>query len=265
MIDPADRPTGLYGLVWVVDRLLGPEGCPWDKEQTHASLHRYLLEEAYELIDAIDSGVDSRIREELGDVLLQPVLHAQIAKQRTADTAEQWDTDSVAETICEKLIRRHPHVFGDVAVETADEVLRNWDAIKATEKDRESPGSLLEGVPRAMPGMARAYEVSRRAARAGFEWPHLNAVFDKLHEEEAELRSAVDSGDAARVEAEVGDLLFTAVNVARWAGVDPEQALRLMLDRFTDRFQHMERAADKPLRELGADEWDALWNSAKDC
>jgi tetrapyrrole methylase family protein/MazG family protein len=244
-------------LARVSDRLLGPGGCPWDQAQTHESLKKYLLEEAYEVLDAIDTGSMPKLREELGDLLLQPVMHAQMRK-----LAGDFDIDDVAREIVEKLIRRHPHVFGDVSVADADEVLKNWDRIKRTEKG-DAPASVLAGVPVGMASLLRAHEVSKRAARVGFEWPHIEAVFAKLYEEEAELREAVSSGDPDRVEAEIGDLLFTAVNIARWLGVEPEEALRKMLNRFSARFRCMEQSAAKDLHDLGADEWDALWIEAK--
>lgn len=249
-------------LAHVVDRLLGPGGCPWDQAQTHESLKRYLVEETYEVLEAIDSGRMEMLREELGDLLLQPVLHAQIRKLRT----QEFDIDDVAREIVAKLVRRHPHVFGNIDVADADEVLRNWDRIKQAEKGKpaEETPSILAGVPKAMPALLRAFEVSKRAARSGFEWPNIESVFDKLREEEAELKIEISAGDAERIESEVGDLLFTAVNIARWAEVEPEEALRRMLDRFTRRFMTMERLAGKALRELSAHEWDDLWNQAKE-
>lgn len=257
----AENPGGVYGLVWVVDRLLGPGGCPWDQEQTHESLKRYLIEESYELIDAIDRSDDAAMREELGDVLLQPLMHTQKKHLEGA-----WSIEEVAQGITEKLIRRHPHVFGEVAVEDAAEVLRNWDAIKRAEKkDAGAPEvvSILAGVPRAMPALLLAQEVSKRAARAGFEWPDFEGVWAKFHEEEQELRDALASEDRAAVESELGDLLFTVVNLARWAKVDAEDALRTMVNRFRGRFERMEELAGRPLSELSAEEWDDLWNQAK--
>ncbi|AIE87291.1 nucleoside triphosphate pyrophosphohydrolase [Fimbriimonas ginsengisoli] len=248
----------LEELTYVVDRLLGPGGCPWDQEQTHESLKKHLVEETYEVLDAIDEGDASKLREELGDLLLQPFMHAQIRKLRTGE----FDIDAVAHEIVEKLVRRHPHVFGDTDVANAEEVLKNWDRIKQGEKGGP-PKSILAGVPKAMPALLRAFDVSKRAARAGFEWPNMESVFDKLREEENELREEIGSGDLERIESEVGDLLFTAVNIARWAKVEPEEALRKMLDRFTRRFMAMEKAAAKPLREMSAQEWDDLWESAK--
>ena len=251
---PAPDATPLGELTHVVERLLGPGGCPWDREQTHETLRKYLLEEAYETVDAIDRGDLDALREELGDVLLQPVLHAGIRK-----AAGGWGIDDVARGIVDKLVRRHPHVFGETSVGGTDDVLRNWEAIKKA----EGKTSVLEGVPRAMPALARALLVSKRAAREGFEWPSMDGVLEKLTEEEREVREALASGDASAVEAEIGDLLFTVVNVARWAKVDPEEALRRMLDRFTRRFSHMERASEVPLGDLSPATWDALWNRAK--
>ena len=247
----------LQELVYVVDRLLGPGGCPWDQEQTHDSLKKYLLEEVYELFDAIGSRSDEAMMEELGDVLLQPLMHAAMKKRDGG-----YGPQEVAATLVSKLVRRHPHVFGDVSAADSDEVLRNWDRIKAEEKG-EKPASRLAGIPSSMPALARAYAVSKRAVRVGFEWSDIDAVFDKLHEEEVELRGAIASGDHEAKMAEVGDLLFTAVNLARWAGVEPEEALRQMLNRFTDRFMHMERHASKALEDLSPEEWDGLWESAK--
>ncbi len=244
-------------LAGVVDRLLGPGGCPWDQAQTHESLKKYLLEEAYETLDAIDSGSSDSLREELGDLLLQPMMHAQMRK-----LAGEFDIDEVARGITEKLVRRHPHVFGDLSVEDADEVLRNWDKIKQGEKGGE-PQSILAGVPRGMASLLRAHEVSKRAVRVGFEWPNLEAVFHKLREEESELREALSTGSQERVESEIGDLLFTVVNIARWLKVEPEEALRKMLNRFTARFMHMEEAAGQDLRNLSPAEWDQLWEEAK--
>lgn len=255
----SDHPGGFYGLVWIVDRLLGPGGCPWDQEQTHESLKRHLIEESYELVDAIDEGNTAKMVEELGDVLLQPVMHTQMEK-----AAGRWDIEIACKSISDKLVRRHPHVFGDVAVENSDEVLRNWDAIKASENPEagaSEPKSVLAGVPRSLPALLRAYEVSKRAARAGFEWESLDGVWDKLREEEAELREAMETGEG--VAEEIGDFLFTVVNIGRWLEVEPEDALRTMVDRFTQRFQAMEQAAAKPLRELSFGEWDDLWNEAK--
>lgn len=248
--------VGLEGVVRLVDRLLGPGGCPWDQAQTHESLKPHLIEESYELLDAIDLGDRDKLCEELGDVLLQPVLHAQIAAKNGG-----FDTRDVADALIAKLVRRHPHVFGDVDANDAETVLRNWDRIKKSEGGEEK--SILAGVPRSLPALLRALQVSKRAARVGFEWPNLESVLEKVDEERAELAEAIGSGEQGRIAAELGDLLFTLVNVARWCKVDPEDALRAMLDRFTRRFQHMESLAGRPLAELGPQEWDDLWNASK--
>ncbi|MFI5386312.1 MAG: nucleoside triphosphate pyrophosphohydrolase [Fimbriimonadales bacterium] len=272
LVFPGDGPgpsTPLYQLVEVSERLLGPGGCPWDRAQTHESLKKYLLEETYEVLEAIDSGSDDKFREELGDLILQPVMHAQMKK-----LAGGFDIDDVANEIVLKLVRRHPHVFGDAIAEDPDAVLENWDRIKRAEKgqsDETANGakgangdrSILTGVPKAMPSLLRAHEISKRAARCGFEWPDIDAVFDKLREEETELREALATGDGERIESEIGDLLFTAVNIARWAGVEPEEALRQMLDRFASRFMSMEAMAIRPLRDLSPEEWNELWEQAK--
>ncbi|MCC6685461.1 MAG: nucleoside triphosphate pyrophosphohydrolase [Fimbriimonadaceae bacterium] len=247
---------GLQGLADVVSRLMEPEsGCPWDLEQTHFTLKKYLIEEAYELIEAIDREDREGMMEELGDVLLQPMMHAEISRRRGV-----FDLQQVAQEEAEKLVRRHPHVFGDKIANTADEVLANWDNVKRAEKERTS---ILEGIPTAMPQLLRALETSKRAARAGFEWPNLSGVFEKLHEELAELHEAIEGGDRKAQGGELGDLLFTVVNVARWLKIDPEEALRLMLTRFTARFRVMEQSSDKPLHELSPERWDELWEQAK--
>lgn len=255
--EEARRSAALGKLIWIVDRLLGPGGCPWDREQTHETLKRHLLEEAYEVLDAIDSGSMEALREELGDLILQPIMHAQMEH-----IEGNFDIADVADSINDKLIRRHPHVFGEVEAADSEAVLANWDRIKREEKGAV-PASVLAGVPTGMASLLRAFEVSKRAARNGFEWPDIEAVFDKLREEETELREALDAGIPDRIEAEVGDLLFTAVNIARWAKVEPEEALRKMLNRFTERFLMMELEANRPLRELSPEEWDALWEASK--
>lgn len=249
---------GFEGLVAVVAALRAPDGCPWDREQTHESLKPHLLEETYEVLEAVDSHDPIALREELGDLLLQVLMHSQIASETGA-----FDIEQVIERLIEKLVSRHPHVFGDAHAETAEQVLKNWDKTKRAQKGR---ASVLEGVPRAMPALARAQEISKRAARVGFEWETIEGVLDKLREEEAELRQAIVSGDRVRIESEIGDLLFTMVNIARHMQIDAEQALHSMVARFTRRFQWMEAEAarqNRALDNLDADEWEALWQQAK--
>ncbi len=250
--------TEIGKLVEVVDRLLGPGGCPWDQEQTHESLKKHLLEEVYEVFDAIDSGDRDRLCSELGDLLLQPIMHAQMQARDG-----NFSISEAANGITEKLIRRHPHVFGDVKVADANEVLQNWDSIKQKESGSETPPSILDGVPKTMPSLHRAFEVSKRAARVGFEWPNQAAVFEKLEEELAELNLAIEANDLDQIESEIGDLLFTVVNIARWNEIEPEEALRKMISRFTSRFNNIEQNAFKPLRDLSPDEWEKLWEDAK--
>lgn len=254
----ADHPGGFYGLVWVMDRLLGPGGCPWDQEQTHESLIKHLIEEAYELVEAIEAKDEEAMKEELGDCLLQPVFHAQMKARDGA-----WSVEAPIKAITDKLIRRHPHVFGEVDVADAQEVLRNWDKIKTSEKGGEVKKSVLAGVPGSLPALHRAMIVSRRAARCGFEWPDLDAVWQKVREEEREFLEACQTGDKERMASELGDLLFTYVNVARWLDLDPEESLRKMLGRFTHRFQTMESLSEAPLAELSPEAWDDLWMTAK--
>lgn len=244
-------------LVEVMARLRAPDGCPWDREQTHASLRRYLLEEAYEAVEAIDDGDPEHLCEELGDVLLQVVFHAQIARE-----AGRFDMRDVVSGITEKLIRRHPHVFGGASAKTAEEVTRRWDAIKRAERGGKEAGSLLDGVSRSLPALSRACELQKRAARAGFDWDDAAGPAEKVREELAEALSAPPE----EREAEVGDLLFAVVNLARKLGVDPEVALTGASAKFERRFRYVEeRLAEKGLRpaDVTLAEMDALWEEGK--
>jgi tetrapyrrole methylase family protein / MazG family protein len=246
----------------IIAALRAPDGCPWDREQTHASLKKYLLEESYETLEAIDGGDPAMLCEELGDVLLQIALHSQIAEE-----AGEFTIADVIAGISRKMVRRHPHVFGDVEVSGSAEVLRNWEAIKAAEKsDRPPDASALDGIPREAPALMKAMETSKRAVKVGFEWERLEDVWAKVHEELDELKAASESGDAGEVRDELGDLLFTLVNVARWLKVDPEESLRRMLDRFSMRFRHMEASLagqGKKMEDLPLSELDRLWDEAK--
>jgi tetrapyrrole methylase family protein/MazG family protein len=243
-------------LTGIIARLRGPDGCPWDKEQTHQTLRENLLAEAYEALEALDGKDAAALCEELGDLLLQIVLHAQIAK----DSGE-FEIGDVVGGISAKLIRRHPHIFGGTKVKDAKEVMHNWEQLK--KEERAEGKSMLAGVPPQMPALAYAYEISRRAVRVGFEWPNLEGVIDKIAEEVAEIKAAASQEEKAQ---EIGDLLFTIVNYARWEGVDPESALREANRKFYRRFVKVEEIARRRGRELQSlsfQEWDGLWEEAK--
>ncbi|MGV8082097.1 MAG: nucleoside triphosphate pyrophosphohydrolase [Coriobacteriia bacterium] len=249
---------GFDEFVELIAALRAPDGCPWDREQTHRTIAKNMIEEAYEAVHAIESGDTFELREELGDVLLQVVLHAQIA----ADDGE-FTIDDVVETISEKIIRRHPHVFGDAAAGTAGEVLANWDRIKLGERAEKKQG-LLDTVPHALPALMLAQTISRKAVSAGFEWDTLEGVWAKVHEEIDELK-ATEPGSKEAAD-EIGDLLFTIVNLARKQGIDAETALRGTCGKFRSRWSAMEDAAHAQghdIAELTLDEQEALWQQAK--
>ena len=249
-------------LLEVMARLRGEAGCPWDKEQTHLSLKPCLLEESYELLDALDSGDANKLKEELGDVLLQVIFHAQIAREEGRFTIE----DVIAQ-LTEKLIRRHPYVFaGEPLPEDAASVLKQRMQIKASEKEHGEVKSALGNVPKAMPALARAQSISRRAAHLGFEWPDIEQVWKKVDEEIHELKEAAASGNTLRTGEEVGDLLFTLVNIARFLDVESEEVLAQTVDRFIRRFQHIEtklREANKSFDQSSLEEMDRYWEEAK--
>lgn len=243
-------------LVAIIARLRAPDGCPWDKEQTHQTLRANLLAECYETLEALDEGDPARLSEELGDLLLQIVLHAQIAKDN-----DEFEIGDVIESIATKIIRRHPHVFGKAKVRDAEEVMHNWEDLKKGE--REEGTSMLAGVPKEMPALAYALEISRRAVRVGFEWENIEGVIDKLAEESKEIKDAESLEEKER---EYGDLLFTLVNVARWEGIDAEAALRAANRKFYRRFTRMEelgREKGLVLNKLSFKEMDGLWEEAK--
>lgn len=244
-----------------MQRLLAPDGCPWDREQTLETLRPFVIEEAFEVVDAIDRKQPAALKEELGDLLLQIVFQAELARK------EGWFTpNDVVDAISDKLISRHPHVFGDLKVADSKEVLRNWEALKDKEKAAKGERGRLGGVPKGMPALLRAVRVGEKAASVGYDWPDAGGPRAKIDEELRELDEAVAGGDAARIEAELGDVLFSLVSFARKGGVDPEAALRGTLDRFTKRFEHAEKAAQAKGQELGKmtpAELDALWQSAK--
>ncbi len=253
---------GFVELVEVMARLRDPEaGCPWDREQTPQTLKRYVIEEAYEVVEAVDLGRPDKLREELGDLLLQVVFHAQLASEEGL-----FDINDVSRGIVEKLIRRHPHVFGGLSVSGTEQVLQNWEQIKRGEAGYEDRKSSLDGIPAGLPALMRALEVSKRVVKVGFEWPTVDQVLDKVDEELGELRLEIAARDTGRVADELGDLLFTLVNVARQLGIDPEDALRRMTGRFAGRFRHIEAHAagsGRALADLSLAEMEAVWQQAK--
>lgn len=262
------------GLVALQKRLRAPNGCPWDREQTHESLRPFLVEEAYEVLDAMEKGDAEKFAGELGDLLLQIVFHAELARE-----AGRFDIGDVIHAVHTKMVRRHPHVFGKLKAGTSAEVLKNWEQIKAEERVGESRAakgakhamdSVLAGVPRGLPALLEAYQLTRRAANIGFDWENIEGVLEKLEEEILELREAFrqpqKSGLQAKVEEELGDLLFAVVNVARFVGADPELALKRANAKFAARFQWMEgkaRERGRRFAEVPRDEMEKLWDQAK--
>ena len=252
-------------LVALVRRLRAPGGCPWDREQTFETLRPMIVEEAYEVVEAIEEGGRAKLPEELGDLLFQIVFASQMGEE-----LGEFDAGDVVTAIHTKMVRRHPHVFGDAVIETADDVLKNWDDLKRGERAAagvEHPKGLLESVSGHLPALLEAHSLTDRASRVGFDWPSLEPVLAKLDEETGELRSEIDADerDAARVEAEVGDLLFAAVNVARHLGVDPETALKRANRKFRRRFAHVERRLEEQgssTKEATLERMDELWDEA---
>ncbi len=246
-----------YKLVEVMEKLRGENGCPWDKKQTHKSLKPYLIEEVYEVINAIDREDYEELKEELGDLLLQVVFHAQLAKEEG-----KFTIDDVANGIVEKLIRRHPHVFGDVKVSGSEEVLKNWEKIKKEEGKK----SIFDGVPEGLPALLKARRVQEKAKRVGFDWDSIDGTLDKVEEEVRELKEAVVNKDKEKISEEFGDLLFSLVNVSRFLGIDAEDSLRLTVNKFMDRFRSIEkkvRESGKKVEDYSLDELDRMWNEAK--
>jgi len=275
---PPAKQAGLWfeRLVKLQARLRASNGCPWDIEQTHLTLRTYLIEEAYEVLEALESGDDAKFAEELGDLLLQVVFHAQIATEEGRFTASD-----VVREIHQKMVRRHPHVFGEKRAKNATEVLKNWEQIKAEERRakraelgttsaaRESENvtmSLLDGIPHTLPAVMQGFQLTRRASRIGFDWESVDGVVEKLHEELGELRIAQSAESRDQIEDEVGDVLFAAVNLARFLKVDPEIALKRTNAKFTSRFREMERLAHssgRALADVPRTEMEELWDQAK--
>ena len=246
----------LKELIEVIAKLRAPDGCPWDREQTHKSLKPNMLEEAYEAVDAIDSGDMANLREELGDVLLQVVLHAQIASEEKA-----FNIEDVARELKEKLIHRHPHVFGNTKVKSADEVMINWDKLKNEEKTYRK--SAMDGISKSQSALMSAQKISKKAVKVGFEWPNEESLYDCIKSEFEEFKEAEKEHNKDHMEEEFGDILFATVNLARWNKIDAEQALLKANKKFIQRFKKMEELATKPLEEYNFEEYDKLWRKAK--
>jgi tetrapyrrole methylase family protein/MazG family protein len=248
-------------LISIMRRLRAPGGCPWDAEQTHESLTRYLLEETYEVIEAIDAKNPDHLKEELGDLLLQPVFHAAIAEE-----AGDFTMSDVIQTLCDKLIRRHPHVFGDMLIADSSAQVENWEKIKRLEKGVER-SSALSGVPPHLPALLKAQKITEKAARVGFDWEHIDQVLAKVMEELHEFEEALQTGNNEHMEAELGDLLFAIVNLGRFLSINPEEALRKTITRFQQRFQYVEESlhtANRQMNDTSPEEMDRLWEKAKE-
>lgn len=243
-------------LIEVIRTLRSPQGCPWDREQTHKSLKRNMLEEAYEAVDAMDSGDMIHLREELGDVLLQVLLHAQIASEEGA-----FSIDDVAKVLKDKLIHRHPHVFGNTKVSNSNEVMDNWDKLKQEEKPHRT--SAMDGISKSQSALMSAQKISKKAVKTGFEWPNETSLYECINSEFDEFKEAKAEQDIEHMEEELGDILFAVVNLARWNKIDAEQALLKANKKFMARFRKMEELAVKPLEEYNFEEYDALWCQAK--
>jgi tetrapyrrole methylase family protein/MazG family protein len=254
-------------LILLVAQLRGENGCPWDKEQTRETLKPMLIEEAYEVLDALDAEDPVELKEELGDLLFQIVFHSQISQERG-----EFDLADVINRSHEKMVRRHPHIFSNADLRTAEDVLKNWEDIKAAEKgvqsasDPESERSLLDGIPSKLPALHRAYQMTAKASRVGFDWSRLEDILVKMREEESELLEAYLKQDAQKMADEVGDLLFVIVNVARFLGIDPETALGRSNRKFYNRFRYVESAIKcqgREMKDASLSEMDALWEEAK--
>jgi len=245
----------------IIEVLRSPGGCPWDIEQTHESIRRNLLEEAYEVCEAIDQKSSEHLREELGDLLLQIIFHTRIEEEKGT-----FNLNDVADSSCKKLIFRHPHVFGNVDVSGSDEVIQNWDELKKKEKSQTTVVKTMIDVAESLPALWRAEKIQKKAKKVGFDWPEVSGAMDKLHEEIAELVEAQAEKDKAHIEEELGDLLFTAVNVARFSDIDPETALHKSCEKFIKRFEYIEAEAVKSGRELKdmtLEEMEVLYNACK--
>jgi tetrapyrrole methylase family protein/MazG family protein len=258
---PARNEQHFEALVQIMERLRGEGGCPWDREQTRESLKPFLIEEAYEVVEAIDERDSGKLKEELGDLLFQVLFHAQVAAER-----EEFTIGDILEATADKMVRRHPHVFADASASTSREVLEQWEALKRKERNAVTAASALDGVPKELPALLRAQRLQEKASRAGFDWPDRSGVLQKIEEEVRELKAASDGGSSDEIEREFGDLLFSLVNLARFLNLNAEDALRGSSARFIARFRHIEATIEqggRRLRDASLEEMEGLWQEAK--
>ena len=251
----------LADFIRIIDVLRSPGGCPWDIKQTHESLKRNAVEEAWEVCDAIDEGSTEHLREELGDLLMQVIFHASIEKDKGG-----FDLDDVSDEAVKKLVHRHPHVFADTKADTPEEVLANWDAIKRADRGQKSVASAMDGIPKGLPGLMRSEKIQNKAAKLGFDWPNVTGALDKLREEVGELQEGIDANDLENIKEELGDVLFSAVNVARFYKLDSEEIMRAACEKFIRRFRFMEeKAAERGLEltELSLGQQEEIYQQAR--
>ncbi len=251
-----------YELVDIMKKLRAPHGCPWDREQTHQSIKKYILEEVYEFMEAVDEDDPDKMEDELGDLLFQILFHSEIAQEKGF-----FDINDVARKSSEKMIRRHPHVFGDKKIDTPQQVIKQWDSIKKTEHNHRHRNSILDGIPKQMPSLVRASKAQKKVAKVGFDWENTEQIIDKIHEELEETKQAVKSGDRKHIEEEIGDLIFAVVNLARFLKFDAEDLSRKSVDKFIKRFKQVEKELNdngKSLEESTLEEMDAIWNKNKE-
>ena len=251
----------LADFIRIIDVLRSPGGCPWDIKQTHESLKRNAVEEAWEVCDAIDEGSTEHLREELGDLLMQVIFHASIEKEKGG-----FDLDDVSDEAVKKLVHRHPHVFADTKADTPEEVLANWDAIKRADRGQQSVASAMDGIPKGLPGLMRSEKIQNKAAKLGFDWPNVTGALDKLREEVGELQEGIDAHDLENIKEELGDVLFSAVNVARFYKLDSEEIMRAACEKFIRRFRFMEeKAAERGLEltELSLGQQEEIYQQAR--
>ena len=251
----------LRDFIALIDYLRSPKGCPWDREQTHESIRRNVLEEAYEVCEAIDEGSPEHLCEELGDLLMQVILHVSKAKDEGG-----FDKVDIAEMACKKLVHRHPHVFGAVAADTPEKVLENWDAIKRADRAQQTAASAMDGVSHGLPGLMRSEKIQNKAAKLGFDWPAVGGAMDKLREEVGELQEGIDAGDVENIKEELGDVLFSAVNVARFYKLDSEELMHAACGKFIRRFRYVEEGAAKlgrRLEDMSLEEMEEIYQQGR--